>query len=187
MANTLLKGKLVRLAAHDPDTSVDTIVDWNKDTNYVRLLAVDPVKPPTRKEWKDRLERGVESDFYPFGIRSLEDDKLIGFIILMHVNHVNGEAFVGIGIGDGEYRSKGYGADAMRVVLDFAFRELNLHRVALDAIATNARAVRSYEKVGFVHEGKTRGTEYRNGVRDDLVAMGILRSEWGALNAHQEL
>jgi RimJ/RimL family protein N-acetyltransferase len=184
MDDKLLTGTLVRLAAQDPEKSIETIVNWNKDSEYVRLLAVDPVKPPSRKEWVERYERPIEPEFYPFSVYALEGDKLIGFVVLMHVNHVHGECFVGIGIGDSEYRSKGYGSDAMRVALRFAFEELNLHRVSLDAIESNRRAVRSYEKVGFVHEGRTRGTEYRKGIRDNLVTMGILQSEWQALDAH---
>jgi RimJ/RimL family protein N-acetyltransferase len=187
MTRELLAGTLVRLAAQDPHTAVETIANWNRDTEYVRLLAVDPVKPANRKKISEMLERSIEPEFYSFGIRTLPDDKLIGFIILMHVNHVHGEAFVGIGIGDSEYRSRGYGSDAMRVLLRFAFQELNLHRVSLDAVAANSRAVRSYEKVGFVHEGRTRGTEYRNRVHDDLIAMGILKREWEALYANEPL
>ncbi len=184
MKTDLLKGELVRLGAQDPEKGIEVILDWNKDTNYVRLLAVDPVKPPSRKEWVKRFEQAIEPEFYPFRVFTLQDDKPIGFVVLMGVNHVNGECYVGIGIGDSEFRSKGYGSDAMRVALRFAFEELNLHRVSLDAIASNLRAVRSYEKVGFVHEGMTRGTEYRNRTRENLVSMGILRSEWQARYAH---
>jgi RimJ/RimL family protein N-acetyltransferase len=89
-------------------------------------------------------------------------------------------AVVSIGIGEREFWGKGYGTDAMNVLLRFSFRELNLHRVGLLTFSINPRAIRSYEKAGFVHEGKVRGAMRRYGKRCDFVVMGILRAEWEA-------
>jgi RimJ/RimL family protein N-acetyltransferase len=69
----------------------------------------------------------------------------------------------------------------MIVILRYAFQELNLRRVALDTFEYNPRAIRSYEKAGFVHEGRARGYLYREGQRWDLIFMGILREEWLAV------
>lgn len=178
MNDSLFTGTLVRLAAQDPAADAQTISNWRRDTIYTRWLEVDPVLPPQLKQTRERIERPHSERFYPFAIRALADDKLIGFVILLRVNSHHRDAYVGIGIGESEYRSKGYGTDAMNLILRFAFQELNLHRVSLDAVATNARAIRSYEKCGFVHEGKTRGAEFRGGIRDDIVTMGVLRKEW---------
>jgi RimJ/RimL family protein N-acetyltransferase len=68
----------------------------------------------------------------------------------------------------------------MQVILRFAFEELNLYRVSLDVFEYNPRAVRSYEKAGFSHEGRLRRCLNRNGRRWDLIYMGILRDEWFA-------
>lgn len=179
MDNQLLTGKLVRLTAQD-DSLVDSMMTWERDTQYLRLLEIEPVKPPTRKAFREMIERERNERFFPFLISALADKKPIGFVVLMNVNHIHGDCSVGIGIGDSEYRSKGYGSDAMNVALRFAFLELNLHRVSLEALEENKRAIRSYEKVGFVPEGATRGTDLRDGRRDNLVAMGILRHEWKA-------
>lgn len=178
MESKLLTGKLVRLVAQDPEKHAATEAGWEKDTVYVRLLDVGPVTPPNTKPMRERMEKEPNPKFYPFSIVTLAEDKLIGSTLLMRVSHTHGEAYVGIGIGEGEFRGKGYGSDALRVLLRFGFQELNLHRVSLDAVATNAQAVRSYEKCGFVPEGFTRGTDYRDGVHTDLVSMGILRTEW---------
>lgn len=180
MRTNLLIGKLVRLAAQDPEKDAATIASWEQDTGYTRLLSVPPVQPPSVGARRKRLEGELEHEFYSFGVRTTAQDKLIGFVILMGVNHIHCDAWVGIGIGDPGFRGKGYGTEAMQLVLKFAFQELNLHRVSLDALATNARAVRSYEKCGFVPEGQTRGAELRDGVRDNLIFMGILRREWEA-------
>ena len=109
---------------------------------------------------------------------ALEDDRLIGYIGLEGDIFPHGEAFVGIGIGERELWGKGYGTDAMKVILRYAFQELNLRRVSLDTFEYNPRAIRSYEKAGFVHEGRAEDFLYREGRRWDLIFMGILREEW---------
>jgi RimJ/RimL family protein N-acetyltransferase len=83
---------------------------------------------------------------------------------------------VGIGLGDRNYWGRGYGTEAMRLVVNYAFAELNLARVGLEAFAYNTRAVRSYEKVGFSLEGRQREQMRRDGRRLDVVRMGILRA-----------
>jgi RimJ/RimL family protein N-acetyltransferase len=70
----------------------------------------------------------------------------------------------------------------MRVMLRYAFRELNLHRVTLTVFEYNPRAIRSYEKAGFVVEGRLRNWLNREGRRWDMIHMGILREEWETLN-----
>jgi hypothetical protein len=79
-----------------------------------------------------------------------------------------------------EWLEKGVekGTDAMRVMLRYVFNELNLRRVSLIVFEYNLRAIRSYEKVGFVHEGRVRRVMQRDGRRWDFLYMGILREEW---------
>jgi RimJ/RimL family protein N-acetyltransferase len=113
-------------------------------------------------------------------IRALEDDRLIGDTGLDGVRWSHGDAFVGIGLGERQYWNKGYGTDAMRIILRFAFTELNLHRLTLNVFEYNRRAMRSYEKAGFAVEGRQRGWIHRDGNRYDLIYMGLLRSEWEA-------
>jgi RimJ/RimL family protein N-acetyltransferase len=89
-----------------------------------------------------------------------------------------GTAGVGIGIGEREYWGKGYSTDMMRVILRYAFTELNLNRVTLNVFEYNPRAVRSYEKAGFVVEGRERKAIHRDGKYWDVLFMGVLREEW---------
>lgn len=176
MNNPLFTGKLVRLAApHADDAKLMAL--WSADTEYQRLMEVHPVQPHQPTYFVKYIEEDLRPRFYAFAIRVLATDALIGDVMLMGVNHIHGDCYVGIGIGDRAYWGKGYGSDAMNLVLSFAFQELNLRRVSLFALKGNPRAVRSYEKCGFVHEGLVRGAEHR-GARDDVVAMGVLRNEW---------
>jgi RimJ/RimL family protein N-acetyltransferase len=180
----LLQGKLVRLVAANADKDAEQMAQWSRDSEYMRQLDTDPARPHSVKRTKEDIQKWMENESphdFGFMIRTLADDKLIGFIGLDGVQWTHGNTFVGIGIGEKEYRGKGYGTDALRVILHYAFTELNLHRVSLNVFEYNPRAIRSYEKAGFVVEGRQRQLLNREGRRWDLVYMGILREEWKRL------
>lgn len=181
MINDLLTGDLVRLAAMNAERDADTFTRWNLDTDYWRFSSAGPARPLTKKHVRDYFEREYENDspdVYAFEIRKRDDDKLIGEIDLGGIRWSHRDTFVGIGIGERELWGKGYGTDAMRVILRFAFEELNLHRVSLNVYEYNPRAIRSYEKCGFKVEGRMRKMLSRDSKRYDMIYMGILQSEW---------
>lgn len=122
-----------------------------------------------------------------FMIQRLEDDRKIGLINLSGFNWLVGNAWVGIGIGERDLWGKGYGTDAMRILLRYAFTELNLNRVTLDLFEINQRGLASYKKAGFTEEGRSPKVLSIAGDRYDLIFMGILRSEWEALNLQNSL
>ena len=184
MNNRLFQGQLVRLSAEDPQTLAEAFTRWSRDTEYVRMLDDAPAQAwsvAKRKQW---LEKEIEdpAQSLMFGIRTLAEDQLIGFIGLGGIQHTHGDTWAGVGIGDRNYWSKGYGSEAMHLLLCYAFTELNLHRVSLGVFAYNTRARRSYEKCGFKLEGVIRRSYLREGQRWDLFNMGILRAEWLAQN-----
>src|SRR5262249_25566383 len=119
---------------------------------------------------------------FEFAIRTLDEDKLIG-VTELNVNWVQQIAWLGMGIGEADYRGKGYGSDALWLTVSYGFRELNLYKVQLGTYSYNTHAIHVYEKAGFVHEGAQRGTVQRDGVRYDDIMMGMLRSEWETLRS----
>jgi RimJ/RimL family protein N-acetyltransferase len=181
MNTNLLQGQLVRLVAANAEKDAEQFAQWSHDSEYARQLDSDPAHPKSAKQAKEEIQKWLENeqpDNFGLVIRTLADDRLIGFIGLDGIWWAHGDAFVGIGIGDPEYRGKGYGTDALRVILRYAFTELNLHRVSLDVFEYNSRAIRCYEKAGFVVEGRARQFLHRDGRRWDLIYMGILNDEW---------
>lgn len=174
----LFQGKLVRLAAA-AEGDAATFARWTEDAEYLRGLDTDYARPLSVEHMGQMLERsphdrgGVE-----FRIRTLTEDKLIGFVALHSIEWNNRAARLAIGIGEAEYRGRGYGTDALRVALRYAFHELNLERVGLDVNSNNARAIRAYEKAGFRHEGVMRHALLRDGQWHDRLMMGILIGEW---------
>lgn len=177
----LFRGDVVRLTAEEPDARAKVEVNWQRDSEFVRLVDAGPILIFSEKALKDWFEKQVEKGFEPkrygFSVRTLAEDKFIGFFGLW-VDLVHSEAWVGIGIGEREFWGKGYGTDMMKLCLQYAFTELNVYRVSLGLHDYNPRALRAYEKAGFRLEGRSRKDMMREGKRNDSLWMGILREEW---------
>ena len=157
---------------------------WSEDTEYLRAVDSDYARPLSPEEFAHRLSPDqADPNRLEFHIRTLADDRLIGFVALHSVEWNNRAALLAIGIGEPEFLGQGYGTDALQLILRFAFHELNLYRVSLDVIASNTRAIRTYEKLGFQREGRMRAAVQRDGHRTDRIFMGLLRDEWSELQA----
>ena len=177
----ILQGELVRLGALDADELSKAFTRWGRDSEYSRLLSSNSPRLQSQKAVQKWLEHEIEEQTvnqYWFSIRALADDKLLGDIDLFVYNWAGRDAFVGLGIGEREFWGKGYGTDVMRDILRYAFTEVNLNRVTLNVFEYNPRAIRSYEKAGFSHEGRERKILNKEGRRWDMLFMGILREEW---------
>ena len=178
---SLFTGELVRLAAKQADDN-PLFARWENDAEYLRFSEYGAVRPHSVAELKrsdEHEDNHGNGRAFRFIFRTLADDKPIGAGDLwVDWNHRN--AWLGIGIGEADYRGKGYGTDAMRLLVGYGFRELDLYRIQLGVFRNNLRAIRCYEKVGFVHEVVKRAEVYRDGQRIDCLYMGLLRSEWEA-------
>lgn len=155
----LFAGKLVRLAVVDAKTAAEAFARWNRDSEYLRLLDSSPTVQFSLEKFKEWLEKGLADQpggkatppsSYYFMVQAIDDGRLISLVGLDGDMIPHGEAFVGIGIGERGLWGKGYGTDAMNLILRYAFMELNLRRISLDTFEYNPRAIHSYEKVGFV-------------------------------------
>lgn len=109
-----------------------------------------------------------------------EEEYFIGMVRLWRVSERNRSAMLTIFIGDPEYWGRGYGSDALRLALREAFGPYDLHRVELHVFDFNERAIRSYQKVGFVQEGVRRQALRRGSAFYDILVMGITRQEFVA-------
>lgn len=184
MSTDLFTGQLVRLGSEDPQVMAAAFTRWNRDPEYYRLLDTDPARLWSAERIKTWLEKEVESpspENILFSIRTLTEDRLIGFIAFEGINWASRDTYVAVGIGERDYWGRGYGTDAMRCMLRYGFTELNLHRVSLTVFEYNPRGIRSYEKCGFQQEGRIHEFILRDGKRWDMLHMGLLRSEWQVL------
>lgn len=129
--------------------------------------------------WFARVMEGWGRNGYYFAICQLGDDRFIGTVWLKELNLVHGNAELAIFM-DHDHIGGGWGADAQQALLAFAFRSVGLVRVYLTAFLGNERAIRSYEKLGFRHEGVMRSAwRWERGLEDGVL-MAILREEWEA-------
>ena len=115
-----------------------------------------------------------------------ERDEILGLVSLMSIDYVNRSGQLHIMIGAKENRGKGAGTFAVREMVRHGFNNLNLRRIVLGVLASNAHALAVYEKVGFVREGVKRQAVYKNGTYVDLIMMGLLRNESASSDAEKE-
>lgn len=104
-------------------------------------------------------------------------DELIGQCGLYRIDHFNRRCELGISIGR-EFWGKGFGQDAVRALVDYAFNHLNMNRVALQVLADDPRAVTAYRKAGFSEEGRLRQQAWVHGDFADELMMAVLREDW---------
>jgi len=174
----MLEGRLVRLRALKSDDARVSF-EWRNDFDLVSLQGGNflPVSAEREREWIDTAVKN-DSNNLRLAIEVRDGGKYIGNVGLTSIDWRNRRGEFGIFIGDRSEWGKGYGQDATRTMLGFAFNELNLARVYLSVRVDNRPAINIYEKCGFRQEGLLRGHLFRGGRYLDVYCMGILRQEF---------
>lgn len=185
LINSLLKGKKVRLTSLNEE-DFPKIYEWYNDAYSLRLFDTIPSYPYSQEHISNWIkDKQKSSNDYVFAIRNIVNDDFLGYIDLNSISWNNRVATLSIGIGASDVRGKGYGTEAMQLILEFGFHELNLHRIQLSVLSYNEPAIGLYEKVGFVKEGCFREYVQRDGKKYDMYLYGILYEEWLKLNKGQ--
>ncbi|TFG31115.1 N-acetyltransferase [Candidatus Thorarchaeota archaeon] len=177
-------GEFTCLRAVESSDIDEVLKHWN-DLNFRRLLG--PPIPWSRRYLETWLEKRINTDpwkdkMIELAITNKATGEFLGFIHLEDIKRPHSRAEFGISIQNPENQSKGYGTDAMRVILWVAFNILGLHSVYLDTMEDNERAIHTYEKVGFKRVGILRETEFIDGAYKGLLVMDILRDEFEKAN-----
>jgi RimJ/RimL family protein N-acetyltransferase len=149
----------------------------------MRMMDISPARPLSAamvKKQYEKLEKQMEEEknLYYFTIRSRQEDRLLGRAAIQWIEWSNGNAFIRQGIGTAEDRRKGYGSQALKMLLRFAFDELNLFRLSSIVPEYNTAAIGLLEKSGFVEEVRRRQSVERDCRRWDLLVFGLLGEEW---------
>ena len=163
------------------DTSneeIEKFTEWMNDfqvTNYTGRSS----QIMTWQREKEYLENATKNnDNKSFNIIDLESDKLIGTVGLEHFNYIDRSAVLGIFIGESDFRSNGYGSEAIKLLLEYGFKYLNLHSIRLNLLSINERAHKCYLKCGFKDTGCSREAIFLNGKYYDKLHMDILENEF---------
>lgn len=160
------------------DEEIEKFTEWMNDfqvTDYTgRSGQITTLN--SEKEYLEKAAKNTENR--SFDIVELESNKLIGTIGIEKINWINRNAVLGIFIGDEEYRNNGYGTEAIKLILEYGFKYLNLHAIRLELLSINERAHKCYLKCGFKDAGRIREGAFINGKYYDKLHMDILENEF---------
>ena len=169
-----IKGDRLYLSPMNPDDK-ELYTKWMNDKavsenlgSYFRMISLI-----SEEKW---IEKAVND--YNFAIVLRDDDRLIGNVSLMEVDNVNQTTTLGIFIGENDDRNKGYGKEAIKLILNYGFNTLNLNNIMLSVYSFNERAFNTYKKIGFKKIGVRRNSVYRDGQVYDEIFMDILKDEF---------
>ena len=160
------------------EEELEKFTEWMNDfqiTDYVgrssQVFTLD-----IEKEWLEKASKDNKNVL--FNIVELNTNKLIGTIGLENINSAQRSAELGIFIGDSEFRGSGYGTEAIKLLLEYGFKFLNLHSIRLSLISVNERAHKCYLKCGFKDVGFNRDRFFVNEKYYDMLHMDILENEF---------
>lgn len=170
-----LVGERIYLSPRNVE-DVEIFTEWMNDF-YITDYTGRSYSTITLQEEKAYLEK-EQNNKNVFAIIDLQTDEVIGTVGLHEINNINRTATLGIFIGNKEYWSKGYGTEAIQLVLDFGFNYLNLNNIDLALMEFNQRALKCYEKCGFKEIGRKRKCNFVNGKYYDSILMDILAEEF---------
>lgn len=159
---------------------LEVIHSWTNDPEILRFLSWG-IFPQTRKETERFVETQMsgEDPLNRSLVVALRDgEACIGTGGLHHIEWRNRCGELGIVIGKRDCLGKGYGSEAVELLLRFGFDTLNLHRIYLQVFDFNERALRTYRKCGFREEGRLREAFFRDGAYHDILVMGMLEAEF---------
>ena len=172
-----IEGDRVVLRKHVPENAA-AFQRWYADPEVARLARYQDA--PMRADEIDRFFqlRALGADSLTMAIHDRDTDRLLGSCAFSQVDGDNGSAMYHITIGEKDVWGRGYGTEATQLMLDHAFGTLGLHRIALTVFEFNERAIRAYRRCGFIVEGRSRESIWRDGRWWDEIAMSVLSSEW---------
>ena len=175
----MIYGDRIRLVAIEKE-DLPLFVKWLNDPEVRDGLALYlPMSMAQEENWFDEmLKRDPNTQPLSIEVRQGDEWVKIGNMGFFDFDHRARKAEVGIMIGNKDFWNQGYGTEAMTLLLKHGFETLNLHRIMLQVYEDNPRAIRCYEKVGYVHEGRLRQARYHNGRYYDVLNMGMLKEEW---------
>ena len=173
----VLRGSLVTLRRHVPE-NLAAFHRWYADPEIARLARYQ--EAPMRADEIERFfaARVVGTGALAMAIHEAATDRLIGTCAFSQLDADNGSALYHITIGEQDAWGRGFGTEATQLMLDHAFGTLGLHRIALYVFEFNERAIRAYRRCGFVIEGRSRESIWRDGRWWDELAMSVLEADW---------
>lgn len=179
----LFEGEKVRLRSLEL-TDLDAMMEHWNDFNIRHNI--ESAIPDSRQDREDFIKNSwklrSEGKAYIFTIERKDTNEFLGHASIYIQRNRARSADLGIMIYSKENWDKGYGTDAMNVILDFGFNYQNLHRIELSVYPNNKRAIYMYKKLGFKEVGRRRESRFMDGKYQDEIIMDIIQREWRKMN-----
>jgi diamine N-acetyltransferase len=169
----MLAGNRVMLREIE-ETDLDLIVKWRNDPEVLRhLFSYLPISSTSQRQWYQRYLADDRQQTFMIVLK--DDGRPVGTISLSGIDHRDQKAELGIMIGENGQRGKGIGEEALKLLVGYAFTQMNLRKIKALAFADNVAAIRLYEKCGFRPEGTLKEEAYKDGRFKDVCILGLLR------------
>jgi RimJ/RimL family protein N-acetyltransferase len=153
-----------------------TLFAWINNREQVLFnSAYKPVHELSHLDWFETIQK--REDVVMFAIRTIAEERLIGTCQILAIDPVHRSAELQIRVGEKSERGKGIGTEALRDLINVAFRDLNLNRVCARIFSTNRASLRAFEKAGLNTEGVLRQAAHIDGAYADVVMLGLLRAD----------
>jgi RimJ/RimL family protein N-acetyltransferase len=183
LAASLYHAKLIYFTSIDMDKDPAIMARWSQDASFLRLTSLEPALPASAARIKKQLEKyekeqDESKNSFHFMIRTLNDERLVGYARLEDIEWANGTGTLQLAVGDPQDRRKGCGREALDLLLRYAFTELNLYRLHTSVPEYNQAALRLLQRAGFVTEVVRRQASNRDGRFWDVYILGLLQREW---------
>ncbi|WP_024954310.1 GNAT family N-acetyltransferase [Sulfurospirillum arcachonense] len=176
MSSKNLENEKIYLSSIENENDISKMYYWINNKELVNFnSSFFPVHLKNHIEWFENIRKDKSTVI--FGIRKKEDNELIGTCQLHSINPIHKKAELQIRL-QLESSSKGYGKEALKILIDYGFNDLNLNKIYLNVFETNSRAISLYEKMGFQKEGILRRDIFLNGKYINVYVMSILTEEW---------
>ena len=175
----MLEGNRIILRGLELSDVDELMKHWNKKEVKQYLLQIAPHSKEEEEEWiRSTWKNRREGKSYVFAILTKAEGLHIGNVEIMINNQISRRGEVGIVIFNPNFWSQGLGSEALELILDYGFKNLNLHSIGLKVFEKNQRARAAYKKVGFIEVGRQREAHFFEGELIDIIIMDILASEW---------
>ncbi len=173
------KGRKIQLRPLHRD-DIERSIKWRNDP-VIRDMALSyryPVTELMEESWYKKMLTGEDRSTVYFSIENLDDENHIGFIHLYNIDYLARVAYFGVVIGERSEHAKGKATEAMHILFNYAFLELNLRKLNLEVASFNIRALTLYNKFGFESEGLLKQQIFISGKYYDKHCMCIFRDSY---------
>ncbi len=179
----MLRGKRISLTPIKREY-LKFFLKWFNDPEITQYLVIyRPLTQMEEEDWLENLKNRKDTIHFSIVISNKDDSEiLIGNCGIHNINWKNRVGETGIVIGEKQYQNKGYGIEAMELLLEYGFVTVNLNRIELHVYDYNSRAIKLYKKLGFTEEGRKRQFMWNKGSYHDAIMMGMLAEEWRERN-----